>query len=321
MASPIVSAAGGLDKETNMRKRGGCSGRVEIALVVAAVATAACLTSTAPQAVQRDTPALRLEDVVAETDAGLRVVSTIIVGPTECVLWDAQYEVSDGKRLADRIAATGKRLKAIVISHADFDHYMGAMEVLTRFPNTPVYMAAATLADFNERSQREWAAERNRHNAEAPEKLVTPVLLPATSLTVDGHRLEVIEGLVGDVRKPASAVLWIPSLRAALVADLAFSGIHPWLGDSDIASRSAWRASLKRIADLKPVIVVPGHKADVAAADSPDVLTFMQTYLADFDRLMESSATSADLVSKMREKYSDLKIPGLMAAGARNFKK
>jgi hypothetical protein len=117
MASPIVSAAGGLDKETNMRKRGGCSGRVEIALVVAAVATAACLTSTAPQAVQRDTPALRLEDVVAETDAGLRVVSTIIVGPTECVLWDAQYEVSDGKRLADRIAATGKRLKAIVISH------------------------------------------------------------------------------------------------------------------------------------------------------------------------------------------------------------
>jgi glyoxylase-like metal-dependent hydrolase (beta-lactamase superfamily II) len=308
-------------KERNMRRPGGCSVTARIAFVVAAVATAAFVTSTAPRAVQRDMPPLRLEEVGAETDAAFRVVSTIVVGPTECVLWDAQYKVSDGKRLADRIAATGKRLKAIVISHADHDHYMGAMEVLARFPNTPVYMAAATLADYNERSQQDLAAERKRPNAEAPEKLATAQLLPATSLTVDGHRLEVIEGLVGDVRKPASAVLWIPSLRAALVADLAFSGIHPWLGDSDIASRSAWRASLKRIADLKPAIVVPGHKADIAAPDSPDVLTFMQTYLTDFDRLMASSATPTELVSAMREKYSDLKIPGLMASGARNFKK
>jgi hypothetical protein len=125
-------------------------------------------------------------------------------------------------------------------------------------------------------------------------------------LTVDGHRLDVIEGFVGDVRKPASSVLWIPSLRAALVADLAFNGIHPWLGDSDRA----------------PAIVVPGHKTDVNAPDSPDVLTFMRTYLGDFDRLMDAAATPEELVKAMRERYPDLKIPALMAFGARtHFKK
>ena len=264
---------------------------------------------------------LKLLHVGADSDAAFRVVATLVLGPTEAVLWDAQYKVSDGKRIADRIAETGTRLKAIVISHADHDHYMGAMEVLARVPKTPVYMAAATLADYNERSQRDLAAERQRPNADAPETLATAQLLPAGGLTVDGHRLEVIDGLAGDVRKPASAALWIPSLRAVLVADLAFQGIHPWLGDSDIASRAAWRGSLKRIADLKPAIVVPGHKADVTAPDSPDVLTFMDTYLADFDRLMQSSAAPADLVAAMRERYPDLKIPALMASGARHFKK
>lgn len=265
---------------------------------------------------------LRLEHVGADSDAAFRVVATIIVGATESVLWDGQYKVTDGKRLADRVAATGTRLKAIVISHADHDHYMGAGEVLKRFPGTPVYMAASTLADFNLRSAQDLADERKRPNSDAPDALVTPQLLPQQPLTVDGHRLEVLADLHGDVRKPASSVLWIPSLRAALVADLAFSGIHPWLGDSDTASRTAWQSSLKRIAGLKPAIVVPGHKSDVAAPDTPEVLTFMQSYLADFDRLMASAATPDDLVKAMRERYPELKIPGLMAAGARrNFKK
>jgi glyoxylase-like metal-dependent hydrolase (beta-lactamase superfamily II) len=277
------------------------------------------LISTPAAAVQKQ---LRLEQVGADSDTAFRVLATIIVGPTESVLWDGQYKVSDGKRLADRVAATGTRLKAIVISHADHDHYMGAMEVVKRFPDTPVYMAASTLADFKERSAPDLAAERKRPNADAPDALVTPQLLPQEPLTVDGNRLEVIADLTGDVRKPASSALWIPSLRAALVADLAFNGIHPWLGDSDAASRAAWRSSIQKIADLKPAIVVPGHKADLAAPDSPDLLTFMQSYLADFDRLMESAATPDDLVTAMQQRYPALKIPGLMASGARrNFKK
>lgn len=285
------------------------------ALIAAGFIPAVIATSQRP-----DAP-LRLEEVIADTDAAFRAVATIVAGPTESILWDAQYKVSDGRRLAERIAATGTRLKAIVISHADHDHYMGAMEVLKAFPGTPVYMTASTLLDFSERSALDLAMERKRPNADAPEALPVPQLLPAAPLTVDGHRLEIIADLGGDVRKPVSTVLWIPSIQAVLVADLAFNGVHPWLGDSDMASRSAWRVALKRIADLKPKTVVPGHKADAAAGNSPELLTFMQTYLDDYDRLMQASATPAELATAMRQKYPQLRIAALMAAGGRHFKK
>ncbi len=286
-------------------------------LMMFSAAAAPTIAHRSPPTPQR----LRLEKIGAETDAAFRVVATIIVGPTESILWDAQYRVSDGRRLADAIAATGTKLKAIIISHADHDHYMGAMEVVKRFPNTPVYMAPSTLEDFNARSAGDLAAEKRRPSPEVPDALVTPQLLPSTPLTVDGQRIEVIQNLTGDVRKPASSAVWIPSLRAALVADLAFSGIHPWLGDSTIASRAEWKASLARIADLKPAIVVTGHKVDLTAPDSIEVLAFMQTYLTDFDTLMQSAAAPADLIAGMRTKYPQLAIPQLMAAGARNFKK
>lgn len=283
---------------------------------------AAIIAASAFAQPQSPSPApLRLEHVGGEAAGSFRVVATIIVGPTESIVWDAQYKVSDGRRLADRIAATGTRLKAIIISHADHDHYMGGMEIMKRFPGTPVYMAASTLEDFKARSAADLAYDQRGGNPEAPESLVTPVLLPSAPLTVDGHRLEVLTDLAGDVKKPASSALWIPSLKAVLAADLVFSGIHPWLGDSDIASRTAWRASLERIAALKPAIVVPGHKADVTSPDSVDGLAFMRAYLTDYDAVMQSSETPADLVAGMRAKYPQLALPALMAAGGRQFKK
>jgi glyoxylase-like metal-dependent hydrolase (beta-lactamase superfamily II) len=99
---------------------------------------------------------LTLLKVGAEEEA-FHVVSTLIVGPSESILWDAQYRVGDGRRLAERIAETGTTLKAVVLSHADHDHYMGAMEVLKSFPGTPVYMTQAVLDEFAQRSQEDLA--------------------------------------------------------------------------------------------------------------------------------------------------------------------
>ena len=108
-----------------------------------------------------------------------------------------------------------------------------------------------------------------------------------------------------------------PTLRTILASDLVFEGIHVWLGDSDIASRVAWRESLRRLAALDPAAVVPGHKRDMSTPDSPAQIDFMIRYLAHFDTLMESASTPEELGQAMVEKYPDLAIPGLMAYGAR----
>lgn len=266
--------------------------------------------------------ALRVVKFGAPQPSAFYVVSSLIVGPSELILWDAQNTVSDGRRLAEEIAATGKHLKAILLSHADHDHYMGAMEVLRRFPGTPVYMTQAGLEDFKGRALGVLAKAKERGGGEVPDSIVTPRLLPEGRLEVDGYAVEVLEGLGGDVRGGKSTALWIPSIRTVLAGDLVFEGIHPWLGDADIQAREEWRSSLRRLAGLDPVAVVPGHKRHLNTPDSPDQIAFMLRYLDDYDTLMREAASPDALVEAMVQRYPDLELPALMAYGARrSFKR
>ncbi len=148
------------------------------------------------------------------------------------------------------------------------------------------------------------------------DSLIRPQVLPTTHFTVDREAVELIPDLTGDVIIPTNSFLWIPSLRAALAGDIVFNGVHPWLGSSNEASRGAWRAAVKRIADLKPLVVVAGHKKDVSSADSPASLAFMDAYLADFDALRKTSTDGAALRDAMLAKYSNLGVPGLLAYSA-----
>ena len=257
---------------------------------------------------------LHIEEVGSDSTS-FDVVATLIVGPTEVLLWDAQYHVADARRVADRIAATGKHLKAIVISHPDHDHYSGAAAIVERFPGTPVYMTAKALTHYDT-TKYYFQREKSRRPAMLPDSLVTPQVLPSIHLTLDGEELTVIPDLTGDVMTPTNSVLWIPSLRTVLAGDVAFNGVHPWLGSSNEASRAAWRASIARVAELHPTTVVAGHKKDVNAPDSPDVLRFMDNYLKDFDAFRKTATSADELRAAMLRKYPDLAVPMLLGYGA-----
>ncbi len=62
------------------------------------------------------TGTLRLVQYVSDPSP-YDVGSTLILGPTESLLIDAQYHWSDAKREAEQIASTGTHLKAIFITH------------------------------------------------------------------------------------------------------------------------------------------------------------------------------------------------------------
>src|SRR5580658_8539261 len=106
-------------------------------------------------------PKLHLEEVVAD-EASIYTVAVEVVGPTEMLLWDGQFHVADARRLADKIAGSGKHLKAIVVSHPDSDHYLGASVILERFPGTPVYMTAAALEIFNKNAEKSFQNGKTR---------------------------------------------------------------------------------------------------------------------------------------------------------------
>jgi glyoxylase-like metal-dependent hydrolase (beta-lactamase superfamily II) len=194
---------------------------------------------------------------------------------------------------------------------------MGAAILVERFPGTPVYLTPAALEEYNRTAAQNLKGEKMRPGGEAPDSVVTAQPLPSNHLTVDGEVVELIPDLAGDVLKPTNSILWIPSLKTVLAADVAFNGVHPWLGSSDSASRAAWRASLQQIAALHPTKVVAGHKRSLDAPDSPDVLNFMRRYLDDFDNGLRSSADPQAFLGTMKQKYPDLVVTVLVMYSTR----
>src|SRR6476619_5200074 len=83
---------------------------------------------------------LHLQVFVAGPEA-YGVTSTLIYGAGEGLLIDAQARLSDARNLGDHVASTGLHPKAILVTHPDFDHYIGLGVLHERFPDAPIYMS------------------------------------------------------------------------------------------------------------------------------------------------------------------------------------
>ena len=276
----------------------------------------ACAMSISGFAGQATASRLHLQQYVAD-DVAFHVVSTLIVGPTEVMLIDAQMKVSDGRRVAEMIAATGKRLTAIFVTHPDEDHTFGAQPIVEPFPGTPVYMTRAAIEDFARHEADFVKGVREYLKDDAPDKLVSFTPLPSTRLTVDGEAIEIVPDLQGDVLDRTNSFVFIPSLSAVIAGDMVFSGVHPFLANSTEATRAEWRKALARIEALRPRVVIPGHKPRADYPDSPDAVTFMTRYLDDFDAARRVASNAAELEAAMRAKHSALAVPGLLTMSAR----
>jgi glyoxylase-like metal-dependent hydrolase (beta-lactamase superfamily II) len=291
------------------------SSKARVSLAAGALATVTIAIYHPHPATAAAAPTLRIEEVGSDSTA-FDVVATIVIGPTEALLFDAQYHVADARRLADRVAATGKHLKAIFLSHPDHDHFAGAATIVERFPGTPVYMTPKALEEYTRTAPTAFRNEKARAPQMLADSIVTPQPLPSNRLTVDGERIEIIPDLTGDVITGVNSIAWIPSIGTVLAGDIVFNTVHAWLGSSDTTSRLAWRQSLARIAALHPKVVVAGHKKDVAAPDTPNVVAVMDRYLADFDSLRRASPNGPALYQAMAAKYPDHAVANLLRFSA-----
>lgn len=243
---------------------------------------------------------LHLDTYVAGDEAW-NVTSTIIYGKTESILVDSQYFKSDAVKLADRLAATRTRLKAIIITHPHEDHYLGLETIHQRFPDAPIYISAPGLEEFKRYAPQEIATIKKKHPAEAPDSLPTPEVFPATRFLVDGRPVEIMEGHADEPQSPNSYV-WLPSLRVVIAGDIIFNHVHAWLGNSNEQSRANWLQSLDALAALNPRTVVGGHKLPTVK-DSPDAIAFNAGYIRDFEAVRKSASNADEFIAMMKAKY------------------
>ena len=233
------------------------------------------------------------------------VSSTLVSGPKEAVLFDAQFSTKDGEQLVQMIRASGKTLKAIVITSGDPDFYFGLQPIVNAFPQVKV-LATPQVVDHiratKEAKLQFWGPQMKDG---APTSLTVPQATTQTQFTVDGEPLELRHS------NDYAAYIWIPANRAIIGGTGVASGIHVWTADTQSEEqRSTWRNVLSEMQSLQPTQVVPGHYIGERPTGDK-AIRFTQDYLQSFEQVLGAKKGSDYVIKTMTAAW-----PGLADASS-----
>lgn len=237
-------------------------------------------------------------ELFTSDEAGLLVDSVVILGENAAVLVDAQFTAANANLLADVIAATGRTLESILITHMHPDHLMGLPILLDRFPQARAYAQADVQAVI--------AAVAGPYHAEiagsAPagvfaDRFVIPEVLGADYLMLEGERIEVLPPMAGDTA--LITPVHIPSLDTLIATDIAYVDTHLWMEEvATTGGIDPWRASIAALRAIGASTVIPGHrKAD--SANDASVFDATLAYLDHWEKARAAAANAEDFRAKL----------------------
>jgi glyoxylase-like metal-dependent hydrolase (beta-lactamase superfamily II) len=246
------------------------------------------------------------------------ISSTLIAGRNSAVLVDAPITTAQAAALADRVAATGKSLTDICITHGHPDHWFGASVLLDRFPGARIvalpgvvhrmmgYLAPGALSLW-----------QRRFPGQIPGNLTVAAELGPQGIELEGH--ELIPVALGHTDTDDTTCLHVPSARLVTAGDAVYNDVYLSLRESNAATRREWIAALDTIESLHPEVVVAGHKRP-GATDSPENIDATRTYIRTFERALAEEDTAAGVYQAMISRYPDRLFPGALWASASELK-
>ena len=244
------------------------------------------------------------------------ITSTLIMGRRDAVLIDPPLTATQAADVGDWIAASGRRLRQIYITHGHGDHWFGAIPLLQRFPGVTVQTTAGTAKIMAAQNDPEFRAEFWDR--------VFPGQLPAGELDVSivdeqGFELEgvaLVPVEVGHTDTDATTMLHVPDMGLLVAGDVVYNGVHLYLTESDgIAGIDEWLAALDTAEALRPATVIAGHK-DPRAFDNPSQIQATRRYLTDARRLLESSESADEFYQEMLRLHPGRINPGALWGAA-----
>ncbi len=161
--------------------------------------------------------------------------ATLIQGERDAVLVDTFLTVEQCNGLADAIAATGKTLRALYVTHAHGDHFFGIKVLQDRFPNlkavaTPEVVAKMKLQITPDKLNNRW---RKLFPNQIPDVISVAEPLEGNEIDLEGHKLVVVR--LGHTDTHDTTCLHVPSIGLVLAGDVVYNGIHPFLNEFEQA--------------------------------------------------------------------------------------
>ena len=264
---------------------------------------------TKRQGLNRDLPPGKEQWMWVPTSA------TLIYGERDAVLVDAFLTVEQAHAAVEWIAASGKNLTTIYITHGHGDHFFGLGALLDRFPNAKAVATPNVLKVMRQQMSPEFVASfwNARYPGQIPEHLVLAEELKGNVIDLEGLDLVVVE--VGHTDTDHTTCLHVPSVGLVVAGDVAYNDVHLYLMESNPRTRQEWISALDTIEELKPRAVIAGHKKP-EKDDGPRIIEETRQYIRDFERVAEMMTTARELYDKMLELYPDRANPGSLWGSA-----
>jgi glyoxylase-like metal-dependent hydrolase (beta-lactamase superfamily II) len=242
------------------------------------------------------------------------VTSTLIQGERDAVLVDPPLTRDQTRQVGDWVAAGGKHLTHVYVTHGHGDHWFGTGELLQRFSGAVAYATPGTIELMH---QQATAGREQFWDLDFPGQIPdTPVLarpVPPEGFLLEGHLLRPIE--VGHTDTDHTTVLHVPSIGLVVAGDLAYNGVHQYLLEGAGGGLRQWLEAIDTVAALEPRAVVAGHK-NRNRPDDPAILDETRGYLRDVIRLLDTKPTARELFERMLELHPDRLNPGPLWYGA-----
>jgi glyoxylase-like metal-dependent hydrolase (beta-lactamase superfamily II) len=138
--------------------------------------------------------------------------ATLVYGERDAVLVDAFLTVEQAHAAVEWVAASGKNLTTIYITHGHGDHFFGMGALLDRFPNAKAVATANVLKVMRRQMSPEFVASfwKARYPGQIPEHLVLPEELRGNVIDLEGRELVSVE--VGHTDTDNTTCLHVPSV-------------------------------------------------------------------------------------------------------------